>query len=149
MKKIYLGLVLLIAFSLTACLGSKQYKYTLKSSTINSTVVLTAKGNKLIKYFANSTMDYSKSATAQKLTKEQVTASLKKNFDKVYNIKGVKYSFEYTDARILKLKVEIDYTQANFRELAARGLIDRADAKSIGFKETEKNILQSGYKRVK
>ena len=145
MKKIYLGLVLLIAFSLTACLGSKEYNYYLKNSTTESKVVLTAKGNKLVKYTADTTIDYSKNATVAK----QVTASLKRAFDRTYNINGVKYSFEYTDSKLLKLKIEIDYTKANFRELASRGLIDRGDAKYIDFKATEKNILQSGYKRVK
>jgi lipoprotein len=149
MKKIYLGLVLLIAFSLTACLGSKEYNYYLKNSTTESKVVLTAKGNKLVKYTADTTIDYSKNATVAKLTKEQVTASLKRAFDRTYNINGVKYSFEYTDSKLLKLKIEIDYTKANFRELASRGLIDRGDAKYIDFKATEKNILQSGYKKVK
>ena len=144
MKKIYLGLVLLIAFSLTACLGSKEYNYYLKNSTTESKVVLTAKGNKLVKYTADTTIDYSKNATVAK-----VTASLKRAFDRTYNINGVKYSFEYTDSKLLKLKIEIDYTKANFRELASRGLIDRGDAKYIDFKATEKNILQSGYKRVK
>jgi len=82
MKKIYLGLVLLIAFSLTACLGSKEYNYYLKNSTTESKVVLTAKGNKLVKYTADTTIDYSKNATVAKLTKEQVTASLKRAFDR-------------------------------------------------------------------
>ena len=73
--------------------------------------MLTAKGNKLVKYTADTTIDYSKNATVAKLTKEQVTASLKRAFDRTYNINGVKYSFEYTDSKLLKLKIEIDYTK--------------------------------------
>lgn len=149
MKKIYLGLVLLIAFALTACLGSKEYSYELKNTTMDSKVVLTTKGNKLIKYSANTSIDYSKNLTVSKLTKEQVVNTLKKTFDNMYNIKGIQYSFEYTDSKMLKLKVTIDYTKANYKELASKGLIDRADAKYIGFKETEKNLLQSGYKKLK
>jgi lipoprotein len=149
MKKLYLGLVLLIAFSLTACLGAKSYTYKLKNSKTESTVVLTAKGNKLVKYTTNTTVDYSKDITAAKYTIEQARAALKKSFDSLYNVNGIKYSFEYTDSKILKLKVDIDYTKANYRELAKRGLIDRADAKYIDFKATEKNLLSSGYKKEK
>ncbi len=149
MKKIYLGLILLFAFSLTACLGPKQYKYSLSNSKVNSSVVLTARGNKLIKYTADTKIDYSNDKKAAEISVEDARKALKQNFDATYNVEGVKYSFEYTDKKLLILKVEVNYKKSNFKELAKRGLIDRADAKYIDLRATEKNLLSSGYKKVK
>lgn len=128
---------------------TKQYKYSLSNSKVNSSVVLTARGNKLIKYTADTKIDYSNDKKAAEISVEDARKALKQNFDATYNVEGVKYSFEYTDKKLLILKVEVNYKKSNFKELAKRGLIDRADAKYIDLRATEKNLLSSGYKKVK
>ena len=87
MKKIYLGLILLFAFSLTACLGPKQYKYSLSNSKVNSSVVLTARGNKLIKYTADTKIDYSNDKKAAEISAEDARKALKqkKNVVKLHS----------------------------------------------------------------
>ena len=53
LRKLCLGIVLLTLFTLTACLGTKNYNYKMNNDFTDGNVVVTVKGDKVINYSTN------------------------------------------------------------------------------------------------
>jgi lipoprotein len=142
LRKLCLGIVLLTLFTLTACLDTKNYNYKMNNDVTDGNVVVTVKGDKVINYSTNIEIkSYAKSNLE----------TLKYLYNMYYgSLKGVKYTIDYNESKQLaKIKLDIDLTKADIKELYKKRILIDKEVKYITLKDIEKILSTQGYKRVK
>ena len=150
LKKVSLGIVLLTLLTLTACSGTKNYNYKMKNSSTDGSVVLTVKGDKVIKYSTNIEIrSYSKSnlQTLQYIRYHSRDALAKMYYD---SLKGAKYKIDYNESKkIVNIKLDIDLTKADMQQLYQKRILTDKEVKYISLKDAEKLLSKQGYQMVK
>ena len=124
LRKLCLGIVLLTLFTLTACLGTKNYNYKMNNDVTDGNVVVTVKGDKVINYSTNIEIkSYAKSNLE----------TLKYLYNMYYgSLKGVKYTIDYNESKQLaKIKLDIDLTKADIKELYKKRILIDKEVKYI------------------
>lgn len=142
LKKLSLGIVLLTLLTLTACSGAKNYNYKMKNSSTDGSVVLTVKGDKVIKYSTNIEIkSYSKSSL------QTLQYIYKMYYD---SLKGAKYKIDYNESKkIVNIKLDIDLTKADMQQLYQKRILTDKEVKYISLKDAEKLLSKQGYQMVK
>ena len=122
LKKLSLGIVLLTLLTLTACSGTKNYNYKMKNSSTDGSVVLTVKGDKVIKYSTNIEIrSYSKSNL------QTLQYIYKMYYD---SLKGTKYKIDYNESKkIVNIKLDIDITKADMQQLYQKRILTDKEVK--------------------
>ena len=142
MKKLYLILVLLSLFILTACSGTKNYKYLLKNNLTDSKVVLTIKDDKVLNYSATTVIKpYTKSGAE----------GIKKFYKSYYgSLKTAKYKVTYNEStKIMTMKVDIEIAKEDINTLNMKRILNNKDVEYISIESAEEVLKEQGFKKVK
>lgn len=129
MKKfVVLMLMLLMAFSLTACGGEKKDEDTkmVCSVTLENGIQMKneiiANGNQVKSIAYNNYFESDESFIG-------IVESEAIKYDEIFNkLKGVTYSYEIQDNKFSE-KITIDFTVADYSELCDNGLLEKVDGK--------------------
>ena len=133
MKKI-IGLVasIVVLITLSACGIEKTKTFVGEKDNVKMEVTYTYKGDKVIKQKSVNTLKYSDFGFNDDTSKKMLKKEIKRQSEKMQDIKGVKESIKENDEGLVETK----------------GIISTSDNKGKGFsmKKTEKKMKKDGFK---
>ncbi len=151
MKKL-LSIVLIIMLFLLAISCSSQKTETtsfeLSQNGVTSTITYTHDGDKVLSQTATNTINYEESGLKDKDTAKQQLDPMVKKFEEM-NSDAIEHSIEYQDKQVVE-NIKIDFTKIKPEEFKnLPGTLSSGDiSNGISLKESEKLLLNSGYKKV-
>lgn len=139
MKKLFVVMmVLMMAFSLTACGGEEKVEDTkmVCTTTTNGVEVMNeivANGNKVKTVSYNNTLEVDDSMA------EMLESAAQAYVEKYNAVKGVEYTFEIKDGKFVE-KTFIDFTTADMSALCDAGLLEKVDGQVPDYIDLEKTL---------
>ncbi len=151
MKKL-LSLVLIIMLFLLAISCSSQKaestSYEASQKGITSKITYTHDGDKVLTQTAINTINYEESGLKDKDTAKQQLDPMVKKYEEIKS-DAISYSIDYQDKQVVQT-IKIDFAKIKPEEFKnLPGTLSSGDvSKGISLKESEKLLLNSGYKKV-
>lgn len=149
-KRIVLFTLLTLTLFLVAC-GSDTANtrtFKLEQGGVSSTMVYTAKGDKVTKQTTENVINYETTELASKEAAQQQLQPLSEPFQ---NIEGLTHNIKYEDSQAIETMV-VDYEIVDFdeiKDLPGMSFDEGVKENGISMKKSAKLLEESGYVEVK